>query len=69
MPETIEERTARVEGILEQMDKRLTNIEGELIRIHSGIDQVNNRLDLKFNWLIGIMITMWIFLIITMLFK
>jgi tetrahydromethanopterin S-methyltransferase subunit G len=69
MPTTTEERTARVEGILEQMDKRLTNIEGEIVRINHQFEQVNNRIDQKFNWLMGIMITMWISLIITMLFK
>ena len=83
MPTTTEERTARVEGILEQMDKRITNIEGEVVRINSRFeqvnnrfeqvnnrfDQVNNRIDQKFNWLMGIMITMWVSLIITMLFK
>lgn len=80
MAMTTEERTAKLEGILEQMDKRLTNIEGEVIRIHTRIDQlanqvnnkfdqVNIRIDQKFNWLMGIMITMWVSLIITMLFK
>ena len=69
MPTTIEERTAKVEGILEQMDKRLTNIEGEIVRINNWFEQVNNRIDKKFNWLMGIMITMWISLIITILFK
>jgi hypothetical protein len=29
VPTTIEECTAKVEGILEQMNKRLTNIEGK----------------------------------------
>lgn len=69
MPTTMEERTAKVEGILEQMDKRLINIESEFARFHDKFDQVNNRIDQKFNWLMGIMITMWVTLIIMMLFK
>ncbi|MGR3173316.1 MAG: hypothetical protein ACUZ8N_01790 [Candidatus Scalindua sp.] len=83
MPTSIEERTAKVEGILEQMDKRLTNIEGEIVRINNRFehvndrfdqmnarfDQVNTRIDQKFNWLMGIMITMWISLIIAMILK
>ncbi len=49
MPTTMEERTAKEEGILEQMDKRLTNIEGEIVRIHNRFDQVNTKIDQKFN--------------------
>jgi chaperonin cofactor prefoldin len=66
----------RGEGILEQMDKRLTNIEGEIVRINNRFehvndrfDQVNNRIDQKFNWLMGIMITMWISLIVAVILK
>lgn len=76
MAETTEERTARLEGLIEQMDKRLSNMEGELVRIHTRIDQVNNRIDQvnnkidqRFNWLMGIMITMWVTLIIAIIFK
>lgn len=61
MPE-LEERQARIEGILEQVDKRLTSVEAEIRGLHTKIDS-------NFKWQIGIMLTMWVTIIIAVLKK
>lgn len=51
----MEERIARIEGILEQMDKRLNHVESDLRS--------------NFKWTLGILITMWITIILAVIFK
>jgi len=58
MKSSLEERVARIEGILEQMDKRLNHIESEIRDLRG-----------RFYWIIGIQITMWVTIILTILFK
>ncbi|MCL7383937.1 MAG: hypothetical protein LZ173_06730 [Thaumarchaeota archaeon] len=58
----LEERVAKVEGILEQMDKRLNHIESEL-------GDLRKDLDSRFYWLLGIQISMWVTIILAILFK
>lgn len=53
MPPQLEERTAKVEGILEQMDKRLSQVE-------VGLTELRNELKSNFQWTIGIIITFWV---------
>jgi len=80
----LRERVARVEGIVEQMDKRLNHIETELREfrrevnerleslrkeIFGEISSLRKELNTRFYWLIGILITMWITIILTILFK
>jgi tetrahydromethanopterin S-methyltransferase subunit B len=50
----IEERVAKIEGIIEQMNERLNHIETSLRS--------------NFKWTIGIMITMWVTIILTIIF-
>ncbi len=59
---SLEERVARIEGILEQMDKRLNHIESELRDLRRDL---NNR----FLWILGILITMWITIILAILIR
>ncbi len=79
MPE-LEERQAKIEGILEQIDKRVTSFEStfrseisqihtEIAQVHSDISQNRNEMTSSFRWTIGIIITMWITIIITILLK
>lgn len=49
----LEERTAKVEGILEQMDKRLGQMEMSL-------RELRNELKSNFQWTVGITITLWV---------
>jgi hypothetical protein len=58
----LEERVARMEGILEQVDKRLNHLESEVRELRRGL---NNR----FFWLLGIQISMWVTIILATLFK
>jgi tetrahydromethanopterin S-methyltransferase subunit B len=58
----LEERVAKVEGIVEQMDKRLNHIESELRDLRKDL---NNR----FFWLLGVQISMWVTIILAILLK
>jgi hypothetical protein len=58
----LEERVARIEGILEQVDKRLNHLESEVRELRRGL---NNR----FFWLLGFQISMWVTIILAILFK
>lgn len=55
---TSEERVAKIEGILGQMNERLNHIEDRLKSLEDWI-----------RWLLGIMITMWVTIILAILFK
>jgi hypothetical protein len=58
MSSSLEERVARIEGIVEQMDKRLNHIKSEL-------RDLNNR----FFWLLGVQISTWVTIILAILLK
>ena len=62
MSSSLEERVARIEGIVEQMDKRLNHIESEIRDLRRDL---NNR----FFWLLGVQISMWVTIILTILLK
>ncbi|RLE56573.1 MAG: hypothetical protein DRJ40_05560 [Thermoprotei archaeon] len=65
MSSNLEARVAKIEGILEQMDKRLTRVENEITHLREEIRRVESRLW----WIVGILITMWISIITTILLK
>ena len=54
---TLDARMSRVEGILEQVDKRLHNIDSRL-----------EGFDARFNWVIGTIVGTWITTILAILF-
>ena len=71
---SLEERVAKIEGILEQMDKRiaefredfntrLNHIESDITDLRSEIRDLRGR----FWWLIGIQISMWVTIILAIL--
>jgi hypothetical protein len=62
MENSLEERVARIEGILDQMDKRLNHIEGE-------IRDLKRDLNYRFYWLLGVQLSMWVTIILVILFK
>jgi hypothetical protein len=53
---------ARIEGILEQVDKRLNHLESE-------VRELRRDLNSRFFWLLGVQISMWVTVILTILFK
>ncbi len=47
-------RIGRLEGIIEQLDRRLDSIERAIGELRQEIAVLNRRLDVQFRWLIGI---------------
>ncbi len=58
----MEERMARLEGIMEQMDKRLNHIETEISELRTEINS-------NFKWTLGLLIPMWVSIIATILLR
>jgi molecular chaperone GrpE (heat shock protein) len=73
MADSLEERVAKIEGILEQMDKRLNHLESEVRdlrnELYREIRDLRKALDYKFYWLLGVQISMWVTIILTIIFK
>lgn len=65
----IEERVARVEGILEQMDKRLTDFDSRLNHVVIELRELRMGLNQRFFWLLGVQISMLVTLILAILLK
>ena len=76
---SLEGRVARVEGILEQMDKRLNHIEGDVKSLDAkivaleekmsrNIGALDEKTDKNFRWTLGILIPMWVTTILAILF-
>jgi uncharacterized coiled-coil protein SlyX len=69
----LRERVARVEGIVEQMDKRLNHIETELREfrreVFTELSSLRRELSTRFYWLIGVQISMWVTIILAILFR
>jgi predicted nucleic acid-binding Zn-ribbon protein len=110
---SLEERVAKIEGILEQMDKRLNHLESEIrdlrayvegeiksLRAHveseikglrayfegeikglrsevvgevkglrGGINDLRRDLNNRFLWILGVQITMWVTIILAIIFR
>ncbi|MCR6692046.1 MAG: hypothetical protein MRT15_06630 [archaeon YNP-LCB-003-016] len=69
MKSNLEERVARIEGILEQMDKRLNHMESEIRDLRIDMRDLRKDLNNRFYWLLGIQISMWVTIILTVIFK
>lgn len=67
---SLEERVAKIEGILEQMDKRLNHIESEIAGLRGEIvglrDEMSRKFDSLFKWTVGLILGMWISVILTL---
>jgi predicted RNase H-like nuclease (RuvC/YqgF family) len=73
MVSSLEERVAKIEGILEQMDRRLNHLESEVRdlrnELYREIRDLRKALDYRFYWLLGVQISMWVTIILTIMFK
>jgi predicted RNase H-like nuclease (RuvC/YqgF family) len=73
MVSSLEERVAKIEGILEQMDRRLNHLESEVRDLRSElyreIRDLRKALDYRFYWLLGVQISMWVTVILTIMLK
>jgi len=76
----LEERVARIEGILEQMDKRLNHLESEIRDLRAYVESeikslrgeigdLRRDLNNRFLWILGVQITMWVTIILAILFR
>jgi chaperonin cofactor prefoldin len=65
---SLEERVARIEGILEQMDKRLNHMESEIRDLRIDMRDLRKDLNSRFHWLLGIQISMWVTIILAIIF-
>jgi predicted nucleic acid-binding Zn-ribbon protein len=77
---SLEERVAKIEGILEQMDKRLNHLENEIRDLRAyfesefkglrgEIGDLRRDLNNRFLWILGVQITMWVTIILAILFR
>jgi peptidoglycan hydrolase CwlO-like protein len=77
---SLEERVARIEGILERMDKRLNHLESEIrdLRVYveseikslrGEIGDLRRDLNNRFLWILGVQITMWVTIILAIIFR
>lgn len=79
---TLEERVARIEGTLEQMNERLNHLSDEQVYLKQQIDRmnenlndringleirINDRMDKQFKWTLAIVMGSWITLMGTMI--
>jgi len=76
----LEERVARIEGILEQMDKRLNHLESEIRDLRAYVESeikslrgeigdLRRDLNNRFLWILGVQVTMWVTIILAILFR
>ena len=70
---SVEERLARIEGIVEQMDKRLASVEGRLNHIETRLEELREEMAKNFRWTIGLMLSilipMWVTIILAITLK
>lgn len=57
---SIEERVAKIKGILEQMNERISKLENEVSHLRSEMHS-------QFRWLTGLILGMWITVICTLI--
>jgi peptidoglycan hydrolase CwlO-like protein len=77
---SLEERVARIEGILERMDKRLNHLESEIRDLRAYVESeikslrgeigdLRRDLNNRFLWILGVQITMWVTIILAIIFR
>jgi chromosome segregation ATPase len=66
---SLEERATRIEGILEQVDKKLNHLESDISELRDETRELRRDLNNRFFWLLGIQTSMWVTIILEILFK
>jgi predicted nucleic acid-binding Zn-ribbon protein len=61
----LEERIARIEGIMEQMSERLNHIDTEISELRKHIDSEIGELRGSDRWIIGLLFFMWVTMIVS----
>ncbi|MCL0094493.1 hypothetical protein M1N58_01150 [Dehalococcoidales bacterium] len=69
---SLEERVAKVEGVLAEVRARLNHIESEVSQLRQEMNQLRQDMHTQFRWIIGIMlgilIPMWVTIILAIIF-
>jgi tetrahydromethanopterin S-methyltransferase subunit B len=73
----IEERVASIEGIVEQMNGRLNHIETDLGTLREETKSeirelrrdLTQKIESSFRWTMGLMLTMWVTIILAIVFR
>jgi len=65
----LQERMARIEGILEQMSERFNHLETRIQALDNRINALDSKLDSHFRWTLAFIMGMWVTVIAAMLFK
>ena len=63
---SMEERLARLEGLFEQIDRRLTTLEQD---VRAGFDRMKTKFETRFYWLLGTILAMWVTIILAVLLR
>ena len=66
---SLEARVAHVEGIVSGLEARISSIEARLGRIEDRIAALEGRIQSNFQWIVGLMLPMWISVILAVLLK
>ena len=63
----VEERLARIEGILEQMDRRINGLVHRMNRLEERLGRLEDRVFSLFRWTVGLIVAMWVTVMCTLI--
>ena len=64
----LEQRVAKVEGILEEVRARLNHMESEIRDVRAEISELRREIHINFRWMVGIMLIIWVTIILAIIF-
>jgi len=75
---SLEERVAKIEGILEEMSKRLNHLESDIANLRSevkseisglrgGVNSLRGDVSSLFRWTVGLILGMWVTILATLI--
>jgi hypothetical protein len=57
---SFEERIAKVEGILEEMSRRINHLESDIANLRGDVNSLRGEVNSLFRWTVGLILGMWI---------
>ena len=64
----LEERIAKIEGIVSQINERLNHLGDEIMGLRGEITSIRGEITNSRNWTIGLIITMWVTIMLAVFF-
>ncbi len=64
---SLEERMARVEGLLEGVREEIKGVHRRIDDVYHQISEVHRRIDRLVMWLVGLMLTTWVTIMLTLI--